>query len=376
MGSMTATFDRVWRSLEDTVQSGRMPGLVAGVRHKGETEVFAAGVLAFGSNESITPTTRFRIASLSKIVLGALCASMMADGLFALDDPIGAWAPELARPRVLAHPDSPLHETVPAARPITIRHLLTLTHGLGVVFESTPISIAMQDAGVAAGPVPPQLSPDEFLARVGNLPLVHQPGERWMYNLGCDILSALLPRITGEPLIDLLAARIFEPAGMTETSFSGQQLPTEYVSTATGIEEFVPIAGIFERPAPFATLAGGLVSTVPDYLHFLSALADDKLVPAAQLDAMTSDQLSPSQRIGSELLLGPATSWGWEVGVATSGTKPGASAGSYGWTGGTGTSAFVDPSYDILGAVFTQRMMSGPQDSFEYFMDPIAESLS
>lgn len=373
---MTMEFPRVWRSLDDTVLSGRMPGLVAGIRHDGETEVFASGVLAFGSAEAMTPTTPFRIASLSKPLLGVLAASMMADGLFELEDPVDTWLPEFGAPRVLRRADGPLDETVAAERPITICQLLTLTHGLGVIFEDTPLARAMQQAGVAAGPIPPQLTADEYLARAGELPLAHQPGERWMYNMGCDILSALLPRIAGETLIDLLSTRIFEPAGMVATGFTGERLPTEYIATDDGVEEFQPMAGVFEREPPFASLAGGLVSTVPDYLHFLSALADGKLIPDDLRAALTSDQLTAHQREGTDLLLGPGTSWGWEVGVVTSGTRPGASAGSYGWNGGTGTTAFVDPNYDLLGAVFTQRLMAGPQDNFDYFTDPIARSLT
>jgi CubicO group peptidase (beta-lactamase class C family) len=372
---MTSRFDPVWRSLEHEVAAGRAPGMVAGVRHQGTTEIFATGVLAVGSSEPMTEQTPFRIASLSKLVLGALAASMLADGVFGLEDPIDNWIPELASPRVLVSPDAPLDQTVAAERPITIHHLLTLTHGLGVIFEETPLSTAMIDAGVAAGAIPIQLTADEFLAALGKLPLAHQPGERWMYNLGCDILSALLPRITGTSLLELLQARIFEPAGMTATSFSSQGLPTEYLGTADGIEEFAAMAGVFEKEPPFEGLAGGLVSTVPDYLRFLGALADGRLIPDELRAVMTSDQLAPSQREGTELLLGPDTSWGWETGVVTSGTKPGASTGSYGWTGGTGTSAFVDPTHGLIGAVFTQRLMSGPQDSFDYFMDPLATAI-
>jgi CubicO group peptidase (beta-lactamase class C family) len=373
---MTSTFDAVWRSIEHEVANRRAPGMVAGIRHAGETQIFASGVLAVGSSEPMSENTPFRIASLSKPLLGALAASLISDGVFGLEDPIGTWAPELATPKVLARPDGPLDETVPADRPITIHHLLTLTHGLGVIFEQTPVSTAMFEAGVAASAIPPQLTADEFLAALGRLPLAHQPGERWMYNMGCDILSALLPRITGRPLLELLRARIFEAAGMTGTSFTSTALPTEYEGTATGIQELEAISGIFEREPPFETLAGGLVSTVPDYLRFLSALADGKLIPDELRATMTSDQLVASQREGAELLLGATSSWGWEVGVVTSGTRPGASTGSYGWTGGTGTSAFVDPSNDLIGVVFTQRMMSGPQDNFDYFMDPIAEALA
>jgi CubicO group peptidase (beta-lactamase class C family) len=349
--------------------------MVGGVRYRGDTEVFATGVLAVGSSESMTENTRFRIASLSKLMLGALAASMMADGVFGLEDPIDNWIPELSSPRVLVRPDAALTETVAADRPITIRHLLTLTHGLGVIFEETPLSTAMVEAGVAASAVPPQLTADEFLAAVGALPLLHQPGERWMYNLGCDILSAMLPRITGAPLLDLLKARIFEPAKMTDTGFTGYGLPTEYLGTPTGIEEFAPMVGVFEKEPPFASLAGGLVSTVPDYLRFLGALAGGRLIPDDLRATMTSDQLTASQREGTELFLGPSASWGWETGIVTAGTRPGASVGSYGWTGGSGTSAFVDPTHDLIGAIFTQRMMAGPQDNFDYFMDPLATAI-
>jgi CubicO group peptidase (beta-lactamase class C family) len=370
---MTSRFDPVWHSIEDAVKFGYAPGMVAGIRSHGETEVFATGLLAVGSPDAMTENTPFRIASLSKIVLGALSASMMSDGLFDLEDPVDTWLPELASPRVLVRPDGPLDETVAAERPITINHLLTLTHGLGVIFEETPLSTAMSDAGVAASPIPPQLTADEFLARVGELPLLHQPGDRWMYNMGCDILSALLPRIAGETLLELLQKRIFASAGMTATSFTRTHLPTEYFGTENGLTEYEEMNGVFEREPPFATLAGGLVSTVPDFLRFLSALADGRLIPDDLRAAMTSDQLTPSQREGTDLLLGPDTSWGWETGVVTSGDKPGASVGSYGWNGGTGTTGFVDPAHDLIGAVFTQRMMAGPLDNFDYFMEPIAQ---
>ena len=372
---MASQFDPVWRSIEASVASGRAPGMVAGVRYKGTMEIFATGMLAVGSSEVMTGETPFRIASLSKLLLGALSASLLSDGIFGLEDPVDNWLPELASPRVLVRADGPLDETVAAERPITIHHLLTLTHGLGVIFEQTPLSSAMIEARVAPSPIPLQLSPDEFLAALATIPLAHQPGERWMYNMGCDILSALLPRITGTSLLDLLTARIFEPAGMTGTSFSSTGLPTQYIGTPNGMEEYTEMAGVFEQEPPFPSLAGGLVSTVPDYLRFLGALADGRLIAGDLRVAMTSDQLRPSQHEGAELLLDTNTSWGWETGVVTAGTKPGASAGSYGWNGGTGTTAFVDPSHELIGAVFTQRLMTGPQDNFDYFMEPLATAI-
>jgi CubicO group peptidase (beta-lactamase class C family) len=371
---MTSRFDSVWRSVEDTVASGWAPGIVAGARHGGETAFFATGVKTLGEPDLVELETPFRIASLSKLLAGVIAATMLRDGLFTLDEPVSKWLPELASPRVLVSPDAPLEQTVAATTQITVNHLLTMTHGLGLIFEDTPLSRAMTDSGVAAGPIPPQLSADEFIARVGELPLAHQPGERWMYNMACDILSVLIPRVAGKPLRAVLAERVTGPLQMSSTAFFGDasSLPTAYVGSESGLTVFDRPEGKFSSQPPFETLAGGLVSTVPDYMKFLTALADDQLVSADLRAAMTSDQLTQAQREGMAQMGDPTASWGWEVGVITEGTTPGASAGSYGWTGGLGTCAFVDPSNDLIGVVFTQRLMSGPGDTFTYFTDPLA----
>lgn len=372
---MASQFDPVWRALDQTVAEGWTPGIVAGLRHGGETEVYATGTLAFDSTRPMTEQTPFRIASLSKLVAGALAALMLDDGLFELDDDVDHWLPELALPRVLVSPDAPLDQTVAAKRPITVRDLLTMSHGLGVIFDDTPLSRAMRDTGVFGGALPIQLRADEFMARLSTLPLAHQPGERWMYNLAADILGVLLARISGGPLHEVLAARILEPLGMSATGFHGDAatLPTSYQNTESGLVVFDPPDGVYSRPPLFESFAGGLVSTVPDYFRFLTALEDGRLLPAALKEQMTTDRLTPSQKQGTELMLGTDASWGWQVGVVTSGDRPGESSGSYGWTGGTGTRAFVDPAHNLIGAVFTQRLMSGPSDDFAYFMDPVAE---
>jgi CubicO group peptidase (beta-lactamase class C family) len=372
---MASRFDPVWRALDDTVADGWAPGIVAGLRHRGETEVYATGTVAFESPRLMHENTPFRIASLSKLVAGALATLMLDDGLFELDDDVDHWLPELALPRVLVTPDGPLDQTVAAHRSITVRDLLTMTHGLGVIFDDSPISNAMRDTGVLSSALPVELSPDQFMERLGTLPLAHQPGERWMYNLAADILGVLLARVSGGPLHEVLAARIFEPLGMSSTGFQGDPatLPTAYQNREDTLVVFDKPDGVYSRTPIFESLAGGLISTVPDYLRFLTALEDGLLLPAALKEQMTTDRLRPSQKEGTELMLGGGgAGWGWQVGIVTSGDKPGQSKGSYGWTGGTGTRAFVDPSHDLIGVVFTQRLMSGPLDDFAYFMDPVA----
>ena len=371
-----STFDPVWRSLESTVASGWAPGIVAGARHGDETEVFATGVGAFGSHDPVSRGTPFRIASLSKPVGGALAATMIADGLFGVDDEVAPWLPELADPRVLTRPDALLDETVEANRPVTVRHLLTATLGLGVSFTPTPHSEVLKSFGW--GPNPPDMSPDEYMARIGALPLAFQPGERWQYQTSADILSVFLARVAGRPLHDLLAERITGPLGMVSTGFTtgaAVALPTQYRSTAEGLVEAVEYERAFVGLPAFESLGGGLISTVPDYLAFLSALADGTLLPNAERDQLIADQLTPGQREGITEMVGADTSWGWQVSIQTGPGLPWTAPGRYGWTGGSGTSAYVDPARDLIGVVFSQRFMAGPREDFAYFWEPLAASV-
>lgn len=374
---MSAQFETVWQALRDKVEEGWAPGMVAGIRHQGTTEYFASGVRTLGRPEQMRTDTPFRIASLSKPVAGAIAASMIADGTLAPDDPADVWLPELAYPRVLTRPDAPLDSTVAATHDITVRHLLTLTHGLGAVFADTPLARAIAESGILTGAIPPDLEPGEFMHRVARLPLEHQPGERWKYHTGSDILSVLLARAGQAPLHQILTERITGPLGLKDTAFFADpnELPTAYRPGRAGLEVLDPPDGAFAREPAFESLGGGLVSTVPDYLAFLAALADGTLLPDEQRRAMTGDQLTDAQRVGMEEVAGPGTSWGWQVAVTTDGRDPWTAPGGYGWTGGTGTAAYVNPSADFIGVLFTQRAMGGPQDNFNYFWEPLAAAL-
>lgn len=374
---MSAQFEPVWHALREKVESGSVPGMVAGIRHGGTTEYFAAGVRTLGKPEKMGTDTPFRVASLSKPVAGALAASMIADGTLAPDDPADVWLPELAFPRVLTSPDAPLESTVPAVHDITVRHLLTLTHGLGAIFGSTPLAQAMNQSGIAPSAIPPAMTHDEFMHRVGRLPLAHQPGARWSYHTGSDILSVLLARAGRAPLHEILAERITAPLAMLGTGFFGDPagLPTAYRPGPDGLEVLDAPDGVFSREPAFEGLGGGLVSTVPDYMAFLTALSQDTLVPAEQRRLMTSDQLTATQREGMEGMAGPGVSWGWQIAVDTDGGEPWTAPGGYGWTGGMGTAAYVNPSADFIGVLFTQRAMTGPDENFNYFWEPLAAAL-
>jgi hypothetical protein len=186
------------------VASGRIPGYVAAVRVGGQVEVRAGGRTAVETDSApMGEDTLFRIASVTKPMGGALTLSLVQDGALTLDDPIARWLPEAANPRVLVAPDAPLDRTTEVQRPITVRHLLTMTCGWGAVLEETPLRTAMMERGVYPGPLTPQMSGDEFVARIADLTAdaltdaqrrqalaIVGPGGSWGLGTGVDVEAA------------------------------------------------------------------------------------------------------------------------------------------------------------------------------------------
>ena len=342
-------FAAVWTLLDEQVAGGRFPGCVAAVRYAGRTEVHATGRPALGDGEAIRPDTLFRIASLTKPFGGALTLGLVHDGVLSLEDEVARWLPEFAAPRVLADPSGPLTDTVPAATPITVGDLLFMTAGVGLRMDPSPLAHEMWVQGVSPGPLGPMIPPDEFVARLAGLPLTAQPGEGWLYHSGSDVLGVLLARATGRSLGELMAERVTGPLGLTDTTFSTpdtDRLATSYAPGDDGLEVLDPPDGVFSRPRAFESLGGGLVSTAPDVLALLAALADGggPVLDPASTAQLTSDQLTGTQRASAQEFLGPGRTWGGNVEVTREVTDPWTTPGRFGWTGGTGTTGYADPS--------------------------------
>jgi CubicO group peptidase (beta-lactamase class C family) len=371
-------FEGIWRVLDAQVASGRVPGYVAAVRLGGQVELRAGGRQAVeAQSPPMGKNTLFRIASLTKPMGGALTLSLVQDGVLALDDPISKWLPEAASPRVLVAPDGPLDRTTEARRPITVRHLLTATSGWGCVLAKSPLQAAMMERGVFPGPLIPQMSGDEFVARVAGLPLAFQPGEGWLYDTGMGLLSVLLARATGKSLTDLITERITGPLGMTSTAFwtpDVDRLATAYRPGPGGLEVLDPPDGRWANPPSFEVLAGGLVSTAPDVLRFFGALADGggPVLTPDSVALMTADALTAAQRSQASPIVGPGASWGLAIGVDVEPARPWMAQGRWGWTGGTGTTAYVDPTRGTVAVLLTQRAMTSPLDGFADFWTAVA----
>src|SRR5690606_21496763 len=254
------------------------------VSRHGERHINAVGTLALDGRAPMQHDTIFRISSMTKPIVAVAALMLVDEGKLALDEPVDGLLPELADRQVLRRDDSPLEDTVPAQRPITLRDLLTSRSGYGMVFGPGPYPImqALDTLALGQNAPTPQTppAPDEWMRRLGTLPLIHQPGERWLYNTGSDILGVLVTRASGQALETFLRQRLFEPLGMYDTGFSVppdkiERLATAYSPDTHGKGFTVYDAaqgGQWSRPPAFPSGAGGLVSTVDDYGAFAQML--------------------------------------------------------------------------------------------------------
>ena len=369
----------VWDVLDRQVDAGRMPGYVAALRVRGETAVRAGGRTALDADAPpMRDDTQFRIASITKPIGAALVQTLLRDGAFALDDPVAQWLPEAAEPRVLVAPDAKLDDTVPAARAVTVRDLLAGTSGWGVVMEESPLQAAMVERGVYGSPLHRDVTADEFVARVASLPLAVQPGAGWLYETGMDLLGILLVRATGRSLADLLARRVTGPLGMASTDVSGApgRMAAAYISGPDGLTLLDPPDGQFAVPPPFEELSSALVSTAPDLLRFFTAMADGgaPVLTPAEVAAMTADALTDDQRRSAAAFLDEGESWALGTAVDVGEVRPWQAPGRWGWTGGTGTTAHVDPVRDTVAVLLTQRAMTSPLDAPDAFWTAVAQA--
>ncbi|WP_033439168.1 serine hydrolase domain-containing protein [Saccharothrix sp. NRRL B-16314] len=366
---------RVRELLELQVESGFVPGAVAVLARHGQVHVEATGTLAFegaGSGTPMAADTICRTASMTKPLVAACAMTLVDDGTLRLDDPVDDLLPELSDMTVLADPRGPLDETVAAQRPITLRDLLTYTCGIGMM-PIGPGKVPIFDALNALD----YSSPDAWMRGLGELPLVHQPGERWMYDTASNVTGVLIARATGVSFGDAIRDRLCDPLGMKDTAFSVSGDDIARVATAYHRDNAAtgePVVddgpdGRWSRPPVFESGGGGLVSTAQDYFAFASALLAGgshhgrRVLSRASVTLLTSDHLTPAQKAASGFWPGFFNEMGWGLGmsVLTRRSGVGPSVGSYGWSGFYGTAWYNDPAEDLTAVFFMQRGHSGDQ---------------
>jgi CubicO group peptidase (beta-lactamase class C family) len=357
------------------VERGDVPGLVALVASGDDVHVEAIGHKAFGDAEPIARDAIFRIASITKPIAGAAAMLLVEDGAMALDDPIERWLPELAEPRVLRSIASELDDTVSAERPITVEDVLSFRLGHGSVM-AMPGTYPIQQAEVElelktyAEPWPPTpLTPDEWIAALGSLPLQHQPGRSWRYNTGAQVAGVLIERVAGAPIADVLRMRVFDPLGMVDTGFyvpadKLDRFTTQYDSDAdTGeVRVLDRPDGWWSTPPAMPNASGWLVSTVDDVWAFASMMASGggHLLSSESVRTMTVDRMTAADRADNAVFVGDHSGWGLMMSVPAGDGSTGV-PGGFGWDGGTGTTWRTDPAVDLTGILLTQRAVSSPE---------------
>ncbi len=362
------------------VASGAVPGLVTLVSRRGEVHVDAIGAKAVGGGP---------IGSRHDLPHRLV---VQADHGRGGDDPGRGVQDPAGRADRSAAARAGESESAEADRRAARRHRARratdhrarpadLSLGFGIIMAppgTYPIQKAATDLQIRMGPPRPQTqpAPDEWVRRLGTLPLMHQPGAKWLYDTGSDVLSVLIARASGQPLETFFRERIFEPLGMKDTSFSVPAAKLDRFATSyapnprTGTLDLFDKAegGHWSRPPAFPSGAGGLVSTVDDYLAFGQMMRNqgkhgsERILSRPSVETMTTDQLTPEQKAVSGLVPGYFDSHGWGFGVSVVTRRHDLYAvpGRFGWDGGLGTSWYSDPREEIVGILMTQRAWTSP----------------
>ena len=360
------------------VRDDRMPGIVGAFGFgRMPTITVAAGRIADGG-AAAGPDSLWRIYSMTKPITGMAAMLLVEEGRIALDDPVSKYIPAFAKMRVLTSPDTSL-ASVPAVRPITIRHLMTHTAGLSYsIVAKGPLLKEYERLGLLPLAINPAAEAQmrrvrptslaEFADRVATVPLVAQPGTKWSYSIGLDVLGRVIEVASGMPFDRFLQTRFFAPLGMNSTFFAvppaqAARLATNY--TFVG-DDRVPLdpgaTSIFLQPPAFPYGGAGLVSSARDYDRFLAMLANGGTLDGTRVMAAETVRLGMSNLLPAGVFF---DSDGTRQGYGAGGfsyivDQPGGLAkGAYGWSGAAGTLAWVDPARRSRGTVMVNYFPAG-----------------
>lgn len=372
LGLDPARLGRIVTLVEEAVERQEIAGAVTLVARLGRVgHLEAVGWRDLESRAPMETDTLFRIASMTKAVTSVAAMQLYENGALLLDDPVSRHLPAFADVEVLAPGDG----TAPLDRPLTIRHLLTHTSGLSYRFLAPPrLAPRYIAAGITDGLAQTPGTVGEMVDRLAALPLLHQPGERFTYGLGTDVLGRVVEVVSGESLADYMEAEIFEPLGMVDTGFFRDPADAgRYASVyAPGPDGLVKVADApvssadgrtvysagypYDGPRTYHSGGAGLTSTVSDYARFLLALLNGGELEGARIlgrrtvQLMTRDHLAGLGTAGAGLRFGLGFAISDDPGV-TGGPR---SAGAFGWLGFFNTVYWVDPEEQLVAIVMTQ----------------------
>ncbi len=363
--------------LNEAMQNEQVPGMVAMVVKDGKVVYHSAkGLADVESGKAMERNSIFRIASQTKAITSTAVMILWEEGKFRLDDPISKYIPEFGNPQVLSgfrYADT-TYSTKPSTKEITIRHLLTHTSGLGygVIDGDERMKMIYHKAGVVDLFTTENVTIGESVKRLATLPLHHEPGAKFTYSEGLDVLGYLVEIVSGKPFDVFLKERIFDPLGMSDTRFylSDAQAP-RLVTVHTHQEgKWTPYPVTFYDPAypktgakAFFSGGAGLSSTTEDYAKFLQMYLNGGVYNGKRILSPTTIETIMQNQVGD--LWSSDRHYGLAFGVVTDkGPAVGGmgSKGTFDWGGYFNTQYFADPETKVIGLLFKQTSGAGNGD--------------
>jgi CubicO group peptidase (beta-lactamase class C family) len=359
VGLSSAVLARIEPAMQALVDSGRTAGVVTLVARRGEIVHWDATGWRVLGEDPLEPDDVFRIYSMTKPVTSVAAMMLIEEGKLSLDTPLADVLPEFAAVQVL---DGTALR--PPARPILIRHLLSHTAGLGYGdIGRTPVDSLYRAARLGVWGTAGDL--DRTVDAIASLPLAFDPGSRWNYSLGVDVLGRVVEVVSGRTLAEFFQERIFEPLGMDDTGFHVQpedldRFTAAYAPSPTGLRVGESnVDGQHTRPAQWYSGGGGLTSTASDYVRFAQMLLNDgeldgvRLLRSETVEAMRTNQLPP-ELVPMPPIVGQ--NHGFGLGFAVSmGEHP----GTFRWLGIAGTYFWIDPNEDLIVFAWNQLRPNG-----------------
>ena len=366
VGMSSERLERISSAVQRGIDDKRIAGAVTLVARRGHVAWFnAQGMADREAGKAMRPDSMFRICSMTKPITSTAVMMLYEEGRFLLEDPVSKYLPEFKNPKVLVKPGSGATYTIPATREITIRDLLRHTSGITYQWNSD-LGPMYKSANVASGLLPYDGTIEDSTKRLAGLPLLFNPGEKWEYSLGVDVLGRLVEVVSGKPLDEFFRTRIFEPLGMKDTYFYPPESKVERLATAytyyegKGLNPFpdTPITdGSFTYSADYPVRGpkklfsggAGLVSTAADYLRFCQMMLDGGKVGNTRLLSRKSVELMTGDQLGK---ISSGQDFGFGLGFGVNGVRAPlselGSAGEYNWGGFFYTEFSIDPKEQMI----------------------------
>jgi len=377
VGLSSERLERIGTAVQHDIDDKRIAGAVTLVMRRGHVAWFRAqGSMDRETNKAMRPDAMFRICSMSKPITSVAVMMLYEEGAFLLDDPISKYLPEFKNPKVLVKPATGESYSIPATKEITIRDLLRHTSGLTYNWN-TDLGTTYHDANVASGLLQYDGTIEDSVKRLAALPLLFNPGDRWEYSLGVDVLGRLVEVVSGKPFDEFLRTRIFDPLGMKDTYFYPPDNKLDRLATAytyytdKGLNRF-PDTPIVEGPmvysadypyhGPKKLFSGGagLVSTAADYARFSQMMLDGGKAGSTRLLSRKSVELMTNDQLGKISL---DKDFGFGLGFGIDGLRSPlrelGSPGEYQWGGFFYTGFVIDPKEQMIVIFMAQLHPTG-----------------